>query len=582
VVLDFETTNLEKGDAGVEGNKLILACWLDGSDLEARRVDRIQHDRADEFNQRRLTERIESADFIVCHNAKFELKWLHRMGVDLRRVCCYDTQIGEYCLAGNRKRELSLDGTAKRYGLFGKSQWVSVLIKSGYPVEDIGEEYLREYCEQDVRLTHEIFRQQRKALHESKLLRVFYSRCLATPALADIEYKGTRLDADKVRDAFRDYSERYERSLAEFERVTGGINFKSSKQVRAYLYDKLGFEEALDYKGNPLRTKGGQKATKKEIVATLEAKTPEQEEFKGVLLPLLHLKKKMQILEQMMGCCKEDNGHIYASLNQTVTGTHRLSSTGGKWGFQFHNFPREFKPLFRARKDGWLMVEADAPSLEFRVAVDMGGDRQGKEDIRQGVDVHRLSADTIKVSRQDAKKYTFRPLYGGDSGTTLERRYYKAFRQKYSGIYETQTRWTYEVLSSKKLTIPSGLTFYWPDTEISRSGYIKNRTNIFNYPIQSFATADIIPLTLVLVWHYCKDISAQVTNTIHDSIIADVHPDSVDRFRQILIRAFSEDIYKVLKQIYDYDFTTPLGVGIKIAEHWGDTKQEEKYEAKLQ
>src|SRR5207302_5590559 len=178
---------------------------------------------------------------------------------------------------------------------------------------------------------------------------------------------------------------------------------------------------------------------------------------------------------------------VYASINQTVTDTHRLSSSGRRGGFQFHNFDRAFKPLFRARGAGSVMVEADAPQLEFRAAAFLGNDEVAKRDIIEGADIHAFTASILKTSRQNAKPHTFKPLYGGMSGTAAEKRYYAAFRAKYKGVYEEQTRWTWEVLNKKQLRIASGLIFYWPDTEISRSGYISNTSSIFNYPVQSFA-----------------------------------------------------------------------------------------------
>jgi DNA polymerase family A len=136
--------------------------------------------------------------------------------------------------------------------------------------------------------------------------------------------------------------------------------------------------------------------------------------------------------------------------------------------------------------------------------------------------------------------------------------------------------WVREVVRTKKLRIPSGLEFSWPDTEVQRSGYITNTPSIFNYPVQSFATADIIPLVLVLVWHKIKGMQVMITNTIHDSIIAEVPPDEVERYRQILIESFTKDIYWMLDKLYGYKFKVPLGVGIKFGSHWG-VGQEEKY-----
>ena len=56
------------------------------------------------------------------------------------------------------------------------------------------------------------------------------------------------------------------------------------------------------------------------------------------------------------------------------------------------------------------------------------------KDIENGVDVHQYTADIIGVSRQQAKGHTFKPLYGGMSGTEDEKRYYAAFKEKYKGI----------------------------------------------------------------------------------------------------------------------------------------------------
>ncbi len=42
------------------------------------------------------------------------------------------------------------------------------------------------------------------------------------------------------------------------------------------------------------------------------------------------------------------------------------------------------------------------------------------EDIKNKIDVHRFTADIIGVSRQDAKAHTFKPLYGGTTGTDAE------------------------------------------------------------------------------------------------------------------------------------------------------------------
>ena len=83
IVLDFETTNKEKGSAVCEDNQLVLACWRvvqhDGSFVD-------KHWFGGEYEQDELVQDIQGAQFVVAHNAKFELQWLRRCGIDLHKV----------------------------------------------------------------------------------------------------------------------------------------------------------------------------------------------------------------------------------------------------------------------------------------------------------------------------------------------------------------------------------------------------------------------------------------------------------------------------------------------------------------
>jgi DNA polymerase I-like protein with 3'-5' exonuclease and polymerase domains len=577
LVVDFETTNHEKGSALDERNALVLACWSYKGKMHSSW--------GDEFSQALLTKHIKAADFIVAHNTKFELGWLRRMGVDLRTVLPYDTMIGEKTLAGNRSLPLdkqSLDAVAARRGLGQKDSFVSKLIKAGVPTTDIPAGALESYCRQDVALTEAIFLLQRQELADLGLLPVAYVRNITTPALADIEFAGMTLAPDLVKETYTQYATAYGELEAKFSELTGGINVKSPKQLAEFTYTKLGFEQLTDYRGKILKTPSGNPKTDKETLAKLKAKTPEQKAFLKVVRELVKLKTPLQNLTKMWEICKEnpDDPRVFATYNQTVTQTDRLSSTARNGGFQFHNFDRAFKKLFRSRKSGRLVCEADAPQLEFRVATLLGHDAVAKKDIQEGVDVHANTASVIGCDRQAAKPRTFKPLYGGKSGTPRELAYYEWFRNRYNGIYRTQESWTMAVARDKYLVTPWGLRFYWPDAEVSKSGYVTHTTQIFNYPIQSFATADIIPLVLVLTWHRVAELGddeCSLVNTIHDSIIAEVEPKSLDKYTRIIVDCFTQDIYELVEAIYGIRIDVPLGVGIKAGSFWGDG-DERKFE----
>jgi hypothetical protein len=104
-------------------------------------------------------------------------------------------------------------------------------------------------------------------------------------------------------------------------------------------------------------------------------------------------------------------------------------------------------------------------------------------DIWRGVDIHAFTADVIGCTRQEAKAHTFKPLYGGKSGTAEQKRYYSTFEEKYSGVSGTQRNWCYRVLRTKELETEWGLKYYWPTTKMTESGYITNTTSICNYPV---------------------------------------------------------------------------------------------------
>jgi hypothetical protein len=68
-----------------------------------------------EFEQGGLLDLIAQADFLVAHNAKYELHWLKRCGQDLRKLFVFDTKIAEYVLLGNLASPGNLDlGVAPR------------------------------------------------------------------------------------------------------------------------------------------------------------------------------------------------------------------------------------------------------------------------------------------------------------------------------------------------------------------------------------------------------------------------------------------------------------------------------------
>lgn len=590
LVLDFETDVLDKGSALNEDNDIVLACWVivkDGTVTKKHKFGGI-------YELQELLDDIATVDFIVAQNLKFELQWLKRCGLELRDVLGYDTMLAEWVLDGNKKSPRNLSALATKYGVPGKLDIIGGLIAKGISTRDIHPRWLLTYCYADVEATRAIFELQSQVVSELEMWHLVHVRNLTCACLADIEFEGLQLDEEKVMAEYKRAVTIKEELGSKLAEMTGGINLGSPKQLATFLYDTLGFAEATDHRGKPIRTGSDQKSANAKVLALLKPVTDKQKEFLSLYKDY---NKQTSLLEKNLDyfklTCEQRGGKFYGEFKQNVVQTHRLASAGIPILFkglkkpksvQLQNIPREYKSLFWSGDKDWLIGEPDGSQLEFRVAVDLGHDEVGLEEIETGTDIHTFTAnvllengdpeicglDSAKKRRQESKKHTFRPLYGGTKGSPALEEYCKYFQNKYVGISTTQRNWALKCVDKKQFTTPYGMTFYFPDTKMSsRSGYINNTTSIYNYPVQGFATGEIIPIALVYFWHRTRDMRVRIFCTIHDSIAAKVHKDEVLAMRDVAKQCLTHDVYEFLRRVYKYEFHVPLGMGFKADTHWG-------------
>lgn len=587
IVLDFETSAIEFGSPLNNRNELILACWYDS------RTQTYHHTWGSEHEQQQLIRAITEVDFLVAQNAKFELGWLDRCGLDLYDVLVFDTFLAEWVLLGNRKDPKDLGSLAKRRGIKGKVDSISWMIKLGIDPRSIPRSWLLEYCIEDVRTTLDVFQIQLKELEARDQMHLVYARCMLTPVLVSMEKNGVSLDPKRVQEEY----DKVTQELIEVEeslRAYGELNWRSRQQVGELLYDTLGFEEMKDRRGNPIRTKGNQRLTTKEAIASLKPKNKEQREFLLLFKRQANLQAKLsKTLEFFKGVCDEYDCNFKGLFNQGVTSTHRLSSSGRKLefkneeelGVQLQNMPREYKRLVKAKEDDWIIVEADQSQLEFRGAAALTGDPVALQEIRESADIHSVTAEfyinegsdpefrgkTVAEARQAAKPRTFRPTFGGTGITKADKAYSKFFADKYHVMYTSQTGWTHEVLKTGKLRTPVGMEFFWPGTRMNSYGKVDNMTSIFNFPIQNISTGEIVPISLIWLWHRLRGHKVRIVLTIHDSVVLEVSPDEdMEWIKEQIVKAFTDDVFYTLKHLYKFEMTVPLGCEIGIGTHWGE------------
>ena len=272
------------------------------------------------------------------------------------------------------------------------------------------------------------------------------------------------------------------------------------------------------------------------------------------------------------------DGKLHVRLLQHRTATGRFSGADPN----MQNMPRggtfPVKKVFISRWEGGQILEADFAQLEFRVSAFLSQDKTAMKEIDDGFDVHSYTASVIsdageKISRQEAKAHTFAPLYGatGFGRTPAQATYYKHFTEKYKGIALWHTKLAKEVMTTGKIKIPSGREFAFPDAKRYANGKITNFTQVKNYPVQSFATADIVPLILMHVDKLLSTLKSCVVNSVHDSIVIDIHPEE-EKQVLFLLHSANKDLLNIINHKFNIDFNVPLLLEAKIGNNWLDTK----------
>ena len=274
----------------------------------------------------------------------------------------------------------------------------------------------------------------------------------------------------------------------------------------------------------------------------------------------------------------KSDGKLHVRLLQHRTATGRFSGADPN----MQNMPRggtfPVKKVFVSRWDGGKILEADFAQLEFRAAAYLSQDGVAIEEVSTGFDVHAYTSKVItdagqQTSRQEAKAHTFAPLYGatGYGRTPAEAKYYEHFTEKYEGIGLWHTRLAKEALNTGMIRTPSGREFAFPDVVRKSSGRISHFTQIKNYPVQSFATADIVPIALMHIEGLLSTMKSCIVNTVHDSIVIDVHPDE-ERAVIEAINSTNKELPNLITTRWGIKFNVPLLLEAKIGPNWLDTK----------
>ena len=271
------------------------------------------------------------------------------------------------------------------------------------------------------------------------------------------------------------------------------------------------------------------------------------------------------------------DGFLHVGLTQHITATGRFSGRNPN----MQNMPRggtfPVKRVFVSRWDGGHIMEADFAQLEFRTAAFLAQDETAMEEIDTGFDVHSYTAQVISdagqpTSRQDAKAHTFAPLFGatGYGRSKAEQAYYEHFTKKYKGVAAWHQNLAEEAMRFNKITNVSGRQYAFPDVSRRANGSVTHFTMIKNYPVQGFATGDVVPVVLNEMHKRLGDMQSCLVNTVHDSMVIDIHPDEKDKVIQ-MVNDMNEGLADLVASVYGVQMNVPLLLEAKVGPNWLDT-----------
>lgn len=219
-----------------------------------------------------------------------------------------------------------------------------------------------------------------------------------------------------------------------------------------------------------------------------------------------------------------------------------------------------------------MLVNVDGKAIEWICASYLSQDETAIDEITRAIDQHTANQERFGLpSRLIAKTFVFRLIYGGQAysyandpdftGVSTSERFWQGvideFYNKYSGIAKWHTALVSEASSTGRLRMPTGRFYNFSSTQRGRD-LVWPRTKILNYPVQGLA-ADLMALARVSFRRrfLASGIIGQSINTIHDSIVVDVHSNEVIKVCNLFQGVF-DDIPMNFERVFGVKFNLPV------------------------
>jgi len=624
LVVDLETTircpvGNNSGNPMWRGNKVIAwgTCCVGGT--SGYKYD------ATGLDLTPLRNLCDAASLVIGHNVKFDLLYIYRdTNNTLPRI--WDTQLAAYLLSGQRHLYASLDELTKEYiGAHAlKDDKIKAYWKAGIDTPHIPREELMDYLKGDVENTAIIFEQQWAEAEGLDILPLMFTQMDALRATIEMNRNGMRVDWEYVHTQRDFYDIMLKTAQATVAEEAPDLDTASPKQLSLYFF---GGEEKYKEKVDDGFYKNGKPKTKtvESIRRVVGKYAPTGELGKGgyystddavlkqlasggdsvaqqLLLIREYSKIKDTYYEGLIGLRFPDD-NIYPNLNHCATKTGRLSATNPN--LQNQTDTGDVKKAYVSRyKDNGNILELDYSQLEMVALAYLADDKQLIDDINNGRDMHRelykgmYGRYPTDKERKPFKRFSFLLVYGGGATTLMAqsgcdrataKKFINTFYSRYTGV----KRYHEEIVAKaeKDAVISycadiSGPQYTYYHTSPTGRHYIFNKyaneykgglsfspTELKNWPIQGFATGDVVPMMVGILLRKLEEASltpdVKLVMTVHDSVVLDVPLDKLEKCA-ILAKQTLEDAPKYMKSIFNIDFPCQLGVGVDAGLNWQD------------
>lgn len=568
----------------------------------------------------------DTAELVIGHNVKFDLLYVYRdTSNTLPRI--WDTQLAAYLLSGQRHLYASLDElTAEYIGKHAlKDDRIKAYWKSGMDTNEIPQAELLDYLEGDVRNTCEIFTAQWAEAEALEILPLMFTQMDALRATIEMNRNGMRVDWDYVEEQRDWYASVLEEAQAAVAKIAPDLDTASPKQLSLYFFGgEEKYKEKIDdgfYKNGNVRSKivervrkvDGKYAPKGELGKSGYYSTDDSvlkelqamgDDVANDLLLIRECSKiKDTYYEGLIGLRFPDD-NIYPNLNHCATKTGRLSATNPNLQNQTDTGNVKRAYVSRYGKSKGSILELDYSQLEMVALAYLANDLTLIDDINNGRDMHRelykgmYGRYPTDKERKPFKRFSFLLVYGGGVTTLMAqsgcdrataKKFINTFYTRYTGVKKYHEE---IVAKAEKEAVvsydpdKSGPQYTYFHNSPTGRHYIFNKypneykgglsfspTELKNWPIQGFATGDVVPMMVGILLRELEDAKltpdVKLIMTVHDSVVLDVPIDKLEKCA-ILAKKTLEDAPKYMKSIFNIDFPCKLGVGVDAGVNWQD------------